>query len=155
MYSNLLEHVKEYSDFYFPFLFGLIFPITISKIYRCNRKSEVNSSECQDSFFQEMKWSILSLSVYITIYWLGSESENIMYYKKSKNLWKLVLMKTPQHWIHPKVQILTRSPKTYENSTTWIYLKVQILIRSQKKLWKLHNIDYILEQLWWMRVQQF
>jgi len=55
MYSNLLEHVKEYSDFYFPFLFGLIFPITISKIYHCNRKSEVNISECQDSYFQEMK----------------------------------------------------------------------------------------------------
>ena len=124
------------------------------------------------------KWNDLFWAL-VSIYWLGSESENIMYYKKSKNLWKLVLMKTPQHWIHPKVQILTRSPKTYENSTTlnisesaninkksqnlwklpgqleYRYLKLQILIRSQKNLWKLHNIEYILEQLWWMRVQQF
>ena len=65
------------------------------------------------------KWNDLFWAL-VSIYWLGSESENIMYYKKSKNLWKLVLMKTPQHWIHPKVQILTRSPKTYENSTTLI-----------------------------------
>ena len=155
MYSNLLEHVKEYSDFYFPFLFGLIFPITISKIYRCNRKSEVNSSECQDSFFQEMKWSILSLSVYILAwiwkwkYYVLQEVQKLM--KTSTNENSTTLNTSESANINKKSKNLWKLPGQLE----YRYLKLQILIRSQKKLWKLHNIEYILEQLWWMRVQQF
>ena len=155
MYSNLLEHVKEYSDFYFPFLFGLIFPITISKIYRCNRKSEVNSSECQDSFFQEMKWSILSLSVYILAwiwkwkYYVLQEVQKLM--KTSTNENSTTLNTSESANINKKSKNLWKLPGQLE----YRYLKLQILIRSQKNLWKLHNIEYILEQLWWMRVQQF
>ena len=143
MYSNLLEHVKEYSDFYFPFLFGLIFPITISKIYRCNRKSEVNSSECQDSFFQEMKWSILSLSVYILAwiwkwkYYVLQEVQKLM--KTSTNENSTTLNTSESANINKKSKNLWKLPGQLE----YRYLKLQILIRSQKNLWKLHNIEYI------------
>ena len=97
MYSNLLEHVKEYSDFYFPFLFGLLFPITISKIYHCNRKREVNNIECQDKFFQEMNWSIFEFWYFLAWIWkCKSEREKVKTYENSTTL--LILWNSSGGW---------------------------------------------------------
>ena len=82
------------------------------------------------------KWNDLFWAL-VSIYWLGSKSENIIT-RSPKTYKNSTTLNTSE-----SENIITRSPKTYENSTTLNTSESANINKKSKNLWKLHNIEYI------------